>query len=278
VDGEPTFLRPDRSPAVFEPADYVAHLRERGLLPAVTPLATILCYTRSLVRHAQGSRGALPAGGALSTLYLLPGTRLAVSSGYGIGAPAAVGTMEELIAIGCRRFVSIGIAGCLQPGMVVGDLVICTASVCDEGTSLRYGDLGRYAYPSPDLTEKLERALQVVTSPVTVPADAPPAASQPKPEPDLVPPRLFKGASWTVDAVYRETVASAFRLRAEGVLTVEMEASALFTVAAYRGVEIAAAFAVSDSLADLTWRPDFDNPAIEEGLRLLFDAAEAALG
>ena len=56
-----------------------------------------------------------------------------------------------------------------------------------------------------------------------------------------------------------------------------MEASALFTVAAYRNVEVAAAFTVSDSLADLIWAPDFDNPAIGRGLELLLEAAETAL-
>ena len=45
-----------------------------------------------------------------------------------------------------------------------------------------------------------------------------------------------QGTSWTIDAPYRETVAEIRRYRQEGVATVDMEASALFAVAAYRGV------------------------------------------
>ena len=52
-----------------------------------------------------------------------------------------------------------------------------------------------------------------------------------------------------------------------------MEASALFAVAQYRGVEIAALFTVSDSLADLKWHPDFNNPKTLEGLETIYKAA-----
>jgi uridine phosphorylase len=274
-------LRPHREPVVFEPSDFVAHLDSRGLLPDLpVPAAAILCYQRSLVRHAQANRGALPAGGAFSGLYVLPGDAPAITSGYGIGAPAAASTMEELIALGCRRFVSIGIAGCLQRGMTVGDLVLCTSALCDEGTSPRYGDVDRFTRPSAPLTRRLAAALETVAGPAETGAEGldvtlgagqvPPAGAPPRP-------RLFRGPTWTVDAVYRETVETARALQAEGVLTVEMETSALFTVAAYRGVEVAAAFTVSDSLADLTWAPDFDNPAIARGLELLLEAAATAL-
>ena len=61
------------------------------------------------------------------------------------------------------------------------------------------------------------------------------------------------GVSWTIDAPYRETVAEARHYQAEGVLCVEMEAAALFAVAEVRGLRLAAAFVISDSLADLVW-------------------------
>lgn len=270
---------------MFNPSDFVAHLASRGLLPTeAIPEAAILCYQRSLVRRAQADRGALPAGGAFSSLCVLPGGGPAITSGYGIGAPAAASTMEELIALGCRRFVSIGIAGCLQRGMTVGDLVLCTSAFCDEGTSPRYGDGDRFARPSAPLTRRLAAALETVADPAAGPAEtsaqglgvSPPAGRVP-PADAPSRPRLFRGPTWTVDAVYRETVETARALQAEGVLTVEMETSALFTVAAYRDVEVAAAFTVSDSLADLTWAPDFDNPAIARGLELLLEAAATAL-
>jgi purine-nucleoside phosphorylase len=56
-----------------------------------------------------------------------------------------------------------------------------------------------------------------------------------------------------------------------------MEAAALFAVAAYRGVEAAAVFTISDSLADLVWRPDFHHPEVWESLETMFAAALATL-
>src|SRR5439155_23496889 len=88
---------------------------------------------------------------------------------------------------------------------------------------------------------------------------------------------FHRGPTWTIDAPYRETVGEARHYRDAGVLTVEMEAAALFAVAAVREVQAAAVFVASDTLADLTWVPHFDAPEVEVGLDLAFDAALAAL-
>ena len=66
------------------------------------------------------------------------------------------------------------------------------------------------------------------------------------------------------------------------MLTVEMEAAALAAVALaavaeVRGVEFAAAFTVSDSLAGATWSPHFADPIVASGLNLLAEAAVRAL-
>ena len=64
-----------------------------------------------------------------------------------------------------------------------------------------------------------------------------------------------------------------------GVHTVEMEAAALFAVAAHRGIELASAFVISDSLAELVWMPGFRDPLVERGLDALYAAAvETLLG
>ena len=65
--------------------------------------------------------------------------------------------------------------------------------------------------------------------------------------------------------------------QAEGVLTVEMEAAALFAVAAYRGVEMGALLTISDSLADQTWDPQFRSVTTREGLETLYRVALEAL-
>jgi hypothetical protein len=56
-----------------------------------------------------------------------------------------------------------------------------------------------------------------------------------------------------------------------------MEAAALFAVAAIRGVRLASAFVISDSLAELTWSSHFGSPEVTSGLIGLYQAAVATL-
>lgn len=56
----------------------------------------------------------------------------------GIGSPSAAIALEELARVGCETFIRVGSCGALQPGMDVGDLVITTGAVRQEGTSHEY--------------------------------------------------------------------------------------------------------------------------------------------
>lgn len=56
----------------------------------------------------------------------------------GVGAPIAVGFLEEVIAAGGRSFVAAGGAGALLPDLVLGHPVIVESAVRDEGTSFHY--------------------------------------------------------------------------------------------------------------------------------------------
>ena len=69
------------------------------------------------------------------------------------------------------------------------------------------------------------------------------------------------GRTWTTDAVYRETRARTDRRRAEGCLTVEMEASALIAVARFRGVAFSQVLFAGDSLAGEAVGP----PPLDDG-------------
>jgi uridine phosphorylase len=126
--------------------------------------------------------------------------------------------------------------------------VLCTGAVRDEGVSHHYLPTDTPVGPDRGLTEALGEAL----------AERGP---------------LRSGMTWTIDAPYRETVAEVRRYRAEGVLTVEMEAAALFAVAAVRSVPMASAFCISDLLSSVTWDPRFDAPELHDGLAALADTA-----
>ena len=73
------------------------------------------------------------------------------------------------------------------------------------------------------------------------------------------------GKIWTTDAVYRETREKVERYQKQGVLAVEMEISALFSVAQFRQVELGAMLVVSDELSALKWRPGFRDKRFVEG-------------
>jgi uridine phosphorylase len=179
--------------------------------------------------------------------------RVGVVGGFGIGAPAACSVLEALIIFGVKRFVSMGAAGSLQPDLYAGDLVICDKAIRDEGTSYHYLADSKYAYAGQSMLARLLETAQH----------------------QQLPCRL--GSSWTTDAPYRETLPEIRHYQQEGVVTVEMEASALFAVAAYRGVELGAIFTISDLLTGPDWEPHFDSEAVAAGMRKLFEIAVESL-
>lgn len=65
------------------------------------------------------------------------GTPISVTS-TGIGSPSAAIAVEELARIGGDTFIRVGSCGAIQPEMDVGDLVITTGGVRQEGTSDEY--------------------------------------------------------------------------------------------------------------------------------------------
>jgi len=246
--------------------DFVRYWVSQGRLPAefTAPTGVIMLWQRPLYeRVLRGDDvtafSPTPRDQARDTAFLglhtfdaTEGT-VGVIGGFGIGAPAATVVLESLAALGVRHFVGVGTAGALQPGLEAGDVIVCSRAVRDEGVSHHYLPPGRWAEPSPALTDRLTAAL---------------AAAGLDPAP---------GASWTVDAPYRETVVEAEHYAAEGAAVVEMEAAALYSVGQVRGVDVASAFAVSDSLAGGEWVPNFAHGRLRDRLGRLVPAAVDAL-
>lgn len=253
----PNFPGKHTHEAFIRPAEYLAYLRARGRVSGGNPPdAVVLVYQESLLRRMLAAEAAAQhRGWVTGELWLLERTdrRVGVCGGFGIGAPVIAIVLEELIALGVRRYIAVGAAGTLQRDVAIGELVVCDRAIRDEGVSHHYIASAKYAEPSGSLTRLLGAALRAAG-------------------------RAFRvGDSWTIDTPYRETVPEVRQYQAEGVLTVEMEAAALFAVAEHHGVEAAAAFAVSDSLADDAWEPRFDSLETQGALDVLAAAAVAAL-
>ena len=245
--------------ALVEPAQFLQYWVDTGALPAdrTAPHGVVVLYAKPLFDLVIAQPGVTPFGPPESrpTAFLdlhtfddSDGT-VGVIGGFGIGAPAATSVVESLRAIGVREFVSMGAAGGLQPGLAPGDVVVCDRAVRDEGVSHHYLPSARWAEPSPGLTARFHDQLTT--------AGLSPTA----------------GSAWTIDAPFRETVAEAEHYADEGVAVVEMEAAALFSVAEVRGIEVAAAFAISDSLADGEWVPHFADARLAESLLRMVPAA-----
>jgi uridine phosphorylase len=255
LSGFPNFSDKHGFESIVSPHQAVAAVRDNP--DTVIPDAAILTYGRTMMSYVTENRGARPIEGYPGPWYRLHlvernGVRVGVVGDFGIGAPAAAMVLEELAAMGVRRFLSVGVAGGLRADAAFGQLVLCTEAIRDEGVSHHYVPGAKHAYPSSRLTEKFAAAL-----------DAYGAIHS-------------RGPTWTIDAPFRETLEEARSYRAEGVLTVEMEAVALFAVGRYRGVEVASAFVVSDTLlAEGKWSFAFGAAVVQEGKRTLMDAALA---
>lgn len=168
----------------------------------------------------------------------LPGICLA---GPLVGAPYAVMIAETLIAWGARRLVFLGWCGALSESVSIGDLVLPTSALIDEGTSRHY---------APDASESTASAALVQAL-----SEAGAAAGI----------GVRPGVLWTTDAPFRETREKVLAYQRRGALAVEMECSALFTVGAFRAVDVAALLVVSDDLSSLNWNPGFKDPRFARG-------------
>lgn len=151
-----------------------------------------------------------------------------------IGSPYAAILLENLIAWGAQDFIFFGLCGSVSPEVEIGDIILPSGSYIEEGTSLHYGkQTGAVSYCS----EGIRKHLKVTCS-----------------EEKLA---FQEGLVWTTDAVFRETKALVRSYREKGAIAVEMELSALFTIGAFRGVNIGAALVVSDELSTYNWKPGF---------------------
>lgn len=163
-------------------------------------------------------------------------------AGPAVGGPQMAIILEKLIVLGARRVVMMGWVGGIHPSLSPGDLIIPDEAVSEEGTSGHYSD-ERRPRPSISLLQTLQTDLK---------------------EEGL---SFKQGPVWTTDAIYRETTDKVRGFQSQGVLGVDMETSAFFTVSAFRGIEAAALLIVSDDLSGTNWRHGFREPRFLEARR-----------
>lgn len=174
---------------------------------------------------------------------VLEGIDMTVAS-TGIGAPSTAVVMEELVKLGAHTFIRVGNSGAISPDVELGDYVISSASVRDDGTSTAYV---QSTYPA-------SAHYQVTHALVSAASDANAAH--------------HVGISWSTDAFYARNkvmlpgggvgsmCAKGYTrsgmnemvedLRNANVLNIEMESGIIFTLANLYGLRAGCICTVSD--------------------------------
>lgn len=94
----------------------------------------------------------------------LLGEKVSVCS-TGIGGPSAAIAMEELTAIGADTFIRVGTCGGIDIRVQADDVVIATAAVRQEGTSLQYAPIEFPAVASYEVQTALVDAAKALGKP-----------------------------------------------------------------------------------------------------------------
>src|SRR5215831_6685847 len=170
--------------------------------------------------QANGERGLLGYTGTFE------GNRVSVQS-TGMGCPTATIVAEELIMLGVKTLIRVGTCGGLQPDLVLGDIVLALSAVPADSTALHL--VGNEPHCPTASWDIVHGAVHVAKE---------------------LGQQLSIGPVVSSDLFYNPDSGQAGRWAARGVLGAEMEAAALFTLGALRGVKTGCILTVSDVLAD----------------------------
>lgn len=205
--------------SVFDPKALLREARrQKGLAYVTVPKVCVLDPDGDIVRTLRDSGQARlfeewPCYHTQLYTFTLADREVGII-GHVVGASFAVLVAEELFASGCELLVSITSAGQISPAGELPYFVLFDRSLRDEGTSYHYLEASEFADAAPNMIDLGKRGLIASGFPAIV------------------------GPSWTTDAPFRETSAAIEHARSHGVLTVEMEASALYSFAKSRGASV----------------------------------------
>jgi DeoD family purine-nucleoside phosphorylase len=228
-----------------------APLAERVLLPGdpgrALLLAQALLDSPAMFNHHRGLWGYTGAAA--------DGAPLTIQS-TGIGGPSAAIVIAELADLGARRLLRVGTCGAVHPDLELGDLLIVTEAISEDGTSRALSAAAPQASP--------------IEQPLLKPATALLNALV-----ETKDPRSHTGAVVSTDLFYDGAEREEERWIAAGALAVEMETATLLALAARRDLQAASLLLVSDLL--LGGRTRIDADALQAGEHRLGEAAVRAL-
>jgi uridine phosphorylase len=162
----------------------------------------------------------------------------------GIGGPSTAVLLEELVKVGAQIFLRVGNSGGLDPSLALGDLVVTTGAVRDDGTTRSYVPPEYPAVADHELVGALlaagrERGARCRAG-ITWSLDAFYVRNAVV-TPDGGLASMSAGSYWTRTHADRIT-----DMRAARVLNCEMETGTILTLASLFGVRAGAICVVSD--------------------------------
>jgi DeoD family purine-nucleoside phosphorylase len=228
-----------------EPGDYA----EAVLLPGDPLRAKYIAETYfEDVKQVNEERGLLGFTGTYD------GKPVSVQ-GTGMGCPGATIVFEELTQLGCKKLLRVGTCGGLQPHHALGDIINAVTAVPADSTAMHLVDNEPHC---PTASWELVHGAVHVAKQIGQ--------------------ELHVGPIVSSDLFYNPNEGQYERWSSRGVLAVEMEAAALFTVAALRGVQAGCLLTVSDIVVEGVFTRISDEElkaAVDRMTRIALEAATA---
>ena len=187
----------------------------------------------------------------------------------GIGCPSATIAIEELHQVGVGTVIRVGTTGATRTGIEIGDMIVATAAAKDEGTTKRYESATIPAVADYEVLSALVDAAEAVEGDADTDGSSKAEAGS-----------VHVGPIASDDAFYAETEEYVREWEAAGLLSVEMEAAALFSVARRRGMRSGAICTVDGNLVEGTQKGETEDeelPAraqdnVERAIRIALEA------
>lgn len=169
-----------------------------------------------------------------------------------VGAPAAVNDLEDIHALGCKKFIIFGNCGVLDKNIDDCGIIIPNEAIRDEGVSYHYIKYSDTIKVNKKFVTEFKEVLDELGYSYT------------------------ECMTWTNDAFYRETRKKLDSRIAMGAKCVEMECSALQAVADFRGIDLFMFFYAGDNLDLPEWdkRSLFGDVKLDEKSRIALLALE----
>lgn len=203
-----------------EPGDYASLVLLPGDPNRARTIAERFDGGPGAVREVNTNRGLLGFTGTYA------GAPVSVQT-TGMGTPSMSIVVEELLRLGANQLIRVGTAGGIAPGLRPGDLVVATSAAPLDGATRTYLHGDAYA---PTANFALTHALYHAAH-----------------EAGIAP---WVGQVASVDVFYNPDPDYAQKWRQRGILAFEMEAAALFLLAARAGVQAGCLLTVSDVLSE----------------------------